>query len=174
MSKSYFISDYHFGHAKVIQFEEQLRGKVLGVDNIDDHDALLMFRTWTTVNKRDTLWVLGDNGSVDTTVELVKNCKGIVRYVPGNHDKPANIAILGALDNVIIHGITKWKNFWITHAPVHDQELRGCLNIHGHSHSKVIRDARYVCVSVENTEGYPIWGEDIRSGAFQTYQNFIS
>lgn len=175
MSKALFISDYHFGHSNVIKFEDNLRGKLLGVNTIEEHDAVLRERTLVTVNKKDTLWVLGDNGNVGTTAELFNTCKArVINYIPGNHDTPKSIAKLASLEKVNVLGITKWKGFWVTHAPVHPQELRDKVNIHGHCHSKVVRDKRYVCVSVENCEGYPVWGQDIVNGLYWTENNFIS
>lgn len=174
MCKVYFISDYHFGHSNVIEFENRLRARVLGVNTIQEHDLLLIERTLQTVNKRDTLWVLGDNGSVETTYSMFNEClSSRIHYIPGNHDSRSQIAKLSSLDNVNVSGITKYKGYWLTHSPMHPQELRGKGNIHGHCHSKVIRDPAYTCVSIENTAGYPICGQDIVKGEFTTHNNFI-
>ena len=173
MSKVYFISDYHFGHAKVIEFEDRCRGKVLSVDTIQDHDEELIVRTLETINKRDTLWILGDNGNEKLLYAMLTQTRANIKYIPGNHDSITSIELLATLPNLKVAGITKWKNFWLTHAPVHPQELRGKMNIHGHNHSKVIRDPNYFCVSVENTGGYTVWGEEIRNGEFTTHNNFL-
>jgi calcineurin-like phosphoesterase family protein len=55
-----------------------------------------------------------------------------------------------------IHGLTKYKGFWLSHAPIHSEELRGKINIHGHVHNKIIVDPRYRSVCVEALNGKPI------------------
>lgn len=174
MSKTYLISDYHFGHANVLKFENNLRAKVLGVSDIEQHDTMLRDRTCSTLNKRDTLWILGDNGDTDTTVKLITECKAAnIRYIPGNHDSFSHIETIGSIPKVKVTGITSKSGYWITHAPIHSMELRGKLNIHGHTHSKVLRNMNYVCVSIENNGGFPTWLEDIKEGRYYTWKNFL-
>ena len=56
----------------------------------------------------------------------------------------------------------KYKEFWLSHAPIHPEELRDRINIHGHVHYKNIDDARYFNVSCENIGFKPISLENIR------------
>lgn len=168
-----FISDYHFGHAKVIKFEDNIRGNLLGVDNIFDHDKLLIDRTYSVINKRDTLWILGDNGNKQTIVDLITNLKCIrVNYIPGNHDNISMINAIKDIPKVQIKGFCRYKKHWITHCPIHPQELRELRNIHGHTHSKVIRDPKYICVSIENNKGYPVPIDNIINDEYITWNNF--
>lgn len=39
-----------------------------------------------------------------------------------------------------VYSLVKYKGFWLSHAPIHPEELRGCKNIHGHCHDAVISD----------------------------------
>jgi len=70
--------------------------------------------------------------------------------------------------------IEKWKGFGdviISHMPVHPSQLeyRANLNIHGHLHSHVLPDPRYVNVSMEQLEGWkPISKEKITSQTIKT------
>ena len=51
---------------------------------------------------------------------------------------------------------TKYKGFWLSHCPIHPNELRDKPNIHGHVHQKTIKDRRYINVCVEALNGTPI------------------
>ena len=46
----------------------------------------------------------------------------------------------------------KYKEFWLSHSPIHDSELRGKFNIYGHTHFKYVDDPRYRCVSMEQID----------------------
>ena len=67
-------------------------------------------------------------------------------------------------------GLYKYKEFWLSHAPIHPCELRGKRNIHGHVHQNHVmdehhkRDNRYINVCVENTDGAPVSLDKIRLG----------
>jgi calcineurin-like phosphoesterase family protein len=54
--------------------------------------------------------------------------------------------------------VAKWlPGILLTHIPVHPSELRrGVLNVHGHLHARSVGDARYVCVSLEQTNFSPV------------------
>lgn len=64
------------------------------------------------------------------------------------------------------------KKFWLSHCPLHPEELRGRLNIHGHVHTNSVRDQRYINVSFEMSKT-PIPLEDIVSGKFQTWNKIV-
>lgn len=64
--------------------------------------------------------------------------------------------------------MVKYKNLWLTHAPIHPDELRGKKNVHGHCHGHILNDKRYINVCVEHADR-PIPIEEIINGNFQTY-----
>ncbi len=58
-----------------------------------------------------------------------------------------------------VHSMLKYKGMWLTHCPMHPDELRGKINIHAHVHEQTVMqgwgpwrkpDPRYVntCVDV--------------------------
>jgi len=71
-----------------------------------------------------------------------------VRYIANRCNK------IGALFN--------YKGFWLSHAPIHPDELRGKLNIHGHMHDKIVDDSRYFSVCLEQIEYKPISFKEIK------------
>lgn len=158
MNKVFIISDTHFGHRKVIEFEPVHRPFA----TIEEHDRELVDRWNTTVKPKDTVWHLGDvfMGGRDNHA-ILGQLNGIKRLVLGNHDVyPIEIyqqyfgKIFGAAE---LHGCI------LTHIPVHHSQLetRYRLNIHGHLHSKMMDDGRYICVSVEHTNLAPRLLSDI-------------
>lgn len=61
-----------------------------------------------------------------------------------------------------VYSLHRYKKAWLSHAPLHQDELRGRVCIHGHTHYHQIDDPRYLNVCVENTEMYPVSFEIVR------------
>ena len=163
----YFVSDLHYSHRKVIEFEDRFRAKALDVDTIEEHDALITERIVSTLPKDSILYILGDVGSVEKCKTLIKEVKSAqVVFLPGNHDSISAIKDIGSIPKVSVVGDHKRKGYWITHIPIHPNELYGSINIHGHVHSKDVDDDRYINLSIERTKGWPISFSDIKSGKF--------
>jgi calcineurin-like phosphoesterase family protein len=172
MSNIWFTSDWHFGHKRVITFENDYRAKALGVSTIEEHDEYITDTILTNVGKRDILYVLGDNGDVDQTFDVFAKCEAQqIRYVPGNHDKETAIERLATIPKVSVFPPATYKQHWVTHHPIHPVELYGRKNIHGHVHSKSVQDENYINVSVEAV-GKPVivsWN-DIKTGVYTTHE----
>lgn len=152
---TFFISDLHLGDNQIIEFGTRPDfGKTP-----QEHDAILLDRINSTVNKRDKLFILGDVAFSNTGIETFKqiNCQNI-EIIWGNHDP---------IDKLLpytqkFHGFCKYKNdFWLSHCPIHPAELRGKKNIHGHVHHNVLNDPNYISVCVEACNGYPIDFQEI-------------
>lgn len=80
----------------------------------------------------------------------------------GNHcrDKITMQEIVKHFDEV--YSLYKYKEFWLSHAPIHPAELRGKYNLHGHVHFATLEDTRYFNCCLENTEYKPIDLNSIR------------
>ena len=170
MNSIYVISDTHFGHSKVLQFEPKHRPFA----TIAEHDRELVARWNATVRPKDTVWHLGDvffGGRENHGVLAELN--GLKRLVLGNHDSyPIEIyqkyfgKIFGAAE---LHG-------WIlTHVPVHPGQLssRYAGNVHGHLHSRAVDDSRYACVSVEQTGLAPVLLDEVIKKCRQGQSNGV-
>lgn len=156
MSVVYFAADLHFGHKGVSRFRSQFKSEA-------EHNEVVLDNILTTVNKRDTLWLLGDiafnEEGFDYFIEITKHV-GSVKVVLGNHDWD-NIG-MWAYHASSVYGATKYKKCWLTHIPIHPDELRGGLNVYGHCHNKpIVGDDRYYCVSLEQIDYKPIKFQDI-------------
>lgn len=156
MSNVFFISDLHLGHKKILEFSPDRGGT-----NVEEHSEWLVQNWNSVVGKKDIVWVLGDVCFNKEHLKYLDMMKGIKHLALGNHDE-FPISVYQKYFHKIV-GITKYKGFWLSHAPVHENELRGKTNIHGHVHHKYIKigtsdiyDPRYINVCVEAIEGIPI------------------
>lgn len=158
MSRCYAIADLHLGHKNICSFRPQF-------ESVDIHDNYIVDRIMDTCGKRDSLYLLGDCFfTKDSIKHLCRMSEGIgkIHLILGNHDtdnkerqQVVNIALqMGLIDS--IHGLVKYKGSWLSHAPIHESELRGRYCIHGHTHSKIVEDNRYFGVSCEQIDYKPI------------------
>jgi len=154
VSKVYFTSDTHFGHASIVKFVGQWRKG----SNSEEHDEWLIEEINKVVRKRDVLYILGDiamgkPGTVDKrgigwyNLSKVGRLNGTKKFILGNHDDMTIEAYRQYAQ--IIRGMDRYKGFWLSHCPIHPQELRGRKNIHGHVHANSIPDDNYINVCVE-------------------------
>ncbi len=125
MSHVYVTSDWHFGHKNVTRFRSQFPSMVYMEDHIlENHLDIL--------TKRDVLYCIGDMAfdrrGLDKIAEIP--CRKIL--VRGNHDTLKTRDYLEVFDEV--EGAIEYKNYFITHIPIHPMELYRRDNIHGHCH----------------------------------------
>lgn len=141
MANVWFTSDLHFGHKNIHKFrlevssEEGNRNKIIADWN-------------SKVTKRDDVYILGDAAFTMDTVSIFSELAGRKFLVRGNHDELDTSVYLKYFSAV--YGLKKYKEFWLSHAPIHPNELRGKVNLHGHVHYQSVDDPRYVNMSVEN------------------------
>ena len=152
MNHTYLIADTHFGHRKIIEFEADNRPFA----TIEEHDAELVDRWNSTVNKQDTVWHLGDVLFGSHCFELLGKLNGQKHLVMGNHDHYPTARYLEHFKR--LHGAAELKGYILTHVPVDDGQFwRYKGNFHGHLHSKSISDSMsHFCVSAEHHFLMPI------------------
>lgn len=147
MSRVLFIGDLHFGHKNIHKFRSEFSNEL-------HHEKTLLDNLCRSVNKRDTLWLCGDIIFSDDKTSLLGEIPGRKILVLGNHDMVNVKSLIPFVDD--IKGITRYKNSWVSHAPIHPQELYGKFNIHGHVHKNTVPDTRFVNVCAENIGYTPI------------------
>ena len=154
MSNVYVISDLHLSHLNM--------AKRRGFETIEEHDNYIIESWNSVINKKDTVWVLGDiTMEKKDPYKLLSELKGVKNIVLGNHDLPQHITELLRYTNKIC-GSFKYKNCILTHIPVHHIELdRFTYNIHGHLHSDSLGDQRYINVSCEQVDYKPVLLNDL-------------
>jgi calcineurin-like phosphoesterase family protein len=133
MSNVKFIGCLHLGHANLVR-------DVRGFDDINKYHDYLIKQWNSVVHKKDLVYILGDI-TMETPEHyyLLDQLQGRKKVILGNHDMGKDIPEL--LKHVeTVAGMLHYKGYWITHAPVHPQELtftRG--NIHAHVHTQPVK-----------------------------------
>jgi len=151
----YVISDTHFGHTNILKFRD-------GFDSIEQHDRTITDNILSVCGKRDTLYILGDVCVYKESWKYVEEIASGVEFLHiclGNHcnerkGSPTLEDYMSVCKSVF--GMKKYKSAWLTHAPIHPDELRGKINIHGHVHSNNVGDIRYFNASCENIGYKPV------------------
>lgn len=143
MANVWFCSDLHFGHKNIDKFRKGFRSE-------QEHREYIKYHWEKAVTKRDTVFVLGDAAFTEESVVDFKGLKGRKFLIRGNHDLLKTSTYLEYFEEV--YGLLKYKEFWLSHAPIHPNELRNKINLHGHVHYATVPDNRYVNICVENLE----------------------
>lgn len=163
MSKVWITSDPHLGHKNIPKFRPQ-------VNSTEHNSELFLENVLSSVNKRDTLWILGDilfDKEHTYVLEKISERVESLKIVLGNHctekKERRNLLMYLWTTGVVseIHSLVSYKKCWLSHAPIHSEELRGKLCIHGHTHNHVINDSRYFNVCVDQTDMKPVLFTDI-------------
>ena len=157
MSAVFFTADTHFGHRNICKYRPQFASP-------QEHDEHII-KQWNGVIKKahHQVWVLGDmciKNKLYDFDSIISRLKGTIHVITGNH------CYLPAYSKIhVANGILKKYGFWLSHYPIHPQELRGKKNIHGHIHGieNLLKDDRYINVNCEFINYTPISLEQIRA-----------
>jgi len=165
MSNVWFTSDLHFEEDNIAKHRN------FG-DTKEEHDEHIIDNINSFVRKRDKLFILGDVARSIAGLPKLGRLNGVKELIIGNHD---NLATERYLEHVIkVHGFRRYKKFWLTHCPVHPQEIYRCRgNIHGHLHNGAATPPLpypYFNVNLDYNSGYPVSLEIIQ----EWFDNFES
>jgi len=143
---NYFTSDWHLGHKVIVP-------KYRNFQSQEEHDNLLLDKM-SKLKKRDVLFILGDfifdSEKYDYYIEQISKMSCRIKLVMGNHDS-MKLYKETRLPNLEIQlPLFTYKNKWISHCPIHPQEIRNRDgNIHGHLHNATLTDFRYFEVGLD-------------------------
>lgn len=151
MANVWFLGDLHAGHKNIANFRKDFASE-------EDHYSFIKEEYHKVVTKRDLVFFMGDTAFTKERLEDVSKWVGEKKVaILGNHCLEKECSIMDyvkAFDDV--QGFMKYKEFWLSHCPIHPAELRGKTNLHGHVHSATIDDVRYFNTSLENINYKPI------------------
>ena len=149
----YFTSDLHLGHKAIPKYRTCFK-------DMKEHDDYIIDKI-LSLGKRDLLYIIGDflfdGEHYDEYIDRLSKKKCRIKLVMGNHDSKK----LYTEDIFEMQlPLFSYKNNWISHCPIHPQELRcRTLNIHGHLHLSHVedtiaktRDTRYFNVNLDVNE----------------------
>lgn len=87
MSRTWFTSDTHFGHERIIE----LAGRPF--DSVEEMNAVMVERWNATVGIHDTVYHCGDAvmGTFADNIQILGQLNGMIQLVPGNHDRVSSV-----------------------------------------------------------------------------------
>ena len=163
MTQCFLISDTHFGHSNILNFNKSDGTKLRPeFTNIKDHDLELIKRWNYVVSPQDKVYHLGDVGF--TNFPYIKNIfdslNGTKVLIKGNHDNFKLTQYAQIFKDIrATHVLDTWV---LSHVPIHPMCLdRWRGNIHGHLHEHKAEDPGYINICVEHINYTPIPFEEI-------------
>ena len=131
----WFSSDWHFGHKNIHKFRTKFATPQ------ENHEYFISLAK-QRLSKRSTLWLLGDIAFTPEAIEMLKEIPCKINLLLGNHCFQhvsshiyRNFLASPKINKVV--GVTMYKGMRLSHAPLHPAELRGSINIHGHTHGNM-------------------------------------
>lgn len=148
----WFVADTHFSHKNILRFKNK-RIEVFNLNTDDEnvleqHD-LELIKMWNSViQKRDTVYILGDFSfaSAEKTQKILEKLHGKKHLIIGNHDKACK-SLYNYFESVgQIKEVTFKKTVFpfldenmhcvLSHFPMMawNRRMHGSVMIHGHTH----------------------------------------
>ncbi|QHT63097.1 phosphoesterase [Paenibacillus lycopersici] len=160
MAKVFFISDHHFGHKAIIDFESR------PFENAEDMNETMIQKWNAVVGKEDKVFHLGDFSFLnrDRTKEIVSRLNGCKHLILGNHDRGRTRSwwLDVGFDEVSEHPIIYKDFFFLSHEPMYMNRHMPYVNVHGHIHGQKYEGIHYFNVCVEHWDYTPLTFEQIR------------
>ena len=164
MSNIWFISDTHFCHEKNFIWEKR------GYKSVHQMNKDLIEKWNKTVEPEDIVYHLGDVMLNDNEegMKILKNLKGQIHIIAGNHDTEKRIELYRESWNVVdvkyadLIKYNKHRSFYLSHYPAivanYDDDKK-LWNISGHDHTEnrfknMAFQVYNVCI--EAHDGFPV------------------
>lgn len=171
MTKTWLISDTHFGHHNVYKFTDSRTGERirLWADNADDGDQIMRDEWNAKIRPNDKVYHLGDVAIPRRGLKMMDGLNGRKVLLRGNHDIFKMKDYVPYFDDIL--GTHKIADIVMSHYPIHRESIPPWCKgiIHGHTHSNLVRlpddtvDPLYENVSIELTNQGPIEFEEVRA-----------
>ena len=171
MGRIFLTSDSHYGH------DREFVWKVRGYDSVTAMNLAQVQKWNETIEDDDDVYALGDLMLGDpSNIEFIKQLKGRIHIVLGNHDTTKREEMYRSLPNVVevaevgIRLKYKKHHFIMTHYPMMTGNLEKeslkqmTLNLYGHTHqtSNFYNDMPFMYhVGADSHNGYPVLLDDI-------------
>jgi len=143
----WFASDFHFCHANVIKYDGR------PFENVEEMNQTLIDNWNSKVKDNDIVFYLGDL-SFDRdgvrTQEIIKQLKGKIHFILGNHDDERVIRKMGRFESVSDYinlsvkddeNPRKRQDIMMMHYAIlsWDKAHHGAWHLHGHSHQSLVK-----------------------------------
>jgi len=172
MTKTWLISDTHFGHSNAYKFTDRhtgLRIRPWAAD-ADEGDALMRENWNKAIAPEDKVYHLGDVAIPRRGINMLAGLNGRKILIRGNHDIFKMKDYAEHFDD--IRGTHKLGSIILSHYPLHEDSIpHWCSNnVHGHTHSDLVwledgkvPNPKYTNVCVEHTNAAPIEFDEVIS-----------
>jgi calcineurin-like phosphoesterase family protein len=171
--KTFVTADHHFAHPGILRFTRNDGTPLRAFPDYQTMEDELIKRWNSVVGQEDKVYHLGDFAIGKKGIKVAAKLNGRKTLIAGNHDIFNTKLYMEYFDNVRGYRVLETKNnsrVILSHIPIHpsgiygrDQEFRKIsLNIHGHLHANRVTmecgtpDPKYICVSVEQTNYFPV------------------
>ena len=172
LNRIFLTSDWHFGHNKEFLYVPR------GFATIEEHNEQLIKNHNSVVNEDDDVYVLGDLmlGDQELGIECIKQLKGRLHIIRGNHDTDMKWEKYKELPNVVelIGWATMLKyrkyHFYLSHFPtmtpnIEKESLKQTvINLYGHTHQQTNfynNIPQIYHVGIDSHNNYPVLLDDI-------------
>jgi len=168
MSKIWFTSDTHYGHANIIKYCNR------PFKDVEEMNQALITNYNSVVRPEDTVYHLGDFAfmPVDKVLSILSRLNGNKFLMFGNHDKVIRGAV-GAFKPKF-HTISDYMEINVDgtkivmcHYPMltWNGSGRGSIMLHGHAHGNTnyghLKDAKILDVGVDCHNYFPLSADDM-------------
>lgn len=142
----YYISDTHFGHQNVLQFDRR------PFADTEEMERTIIENWNSKVTDDDDVWIIGDfcYRSDKTPSYYLKQLKGHKHLLTGNHDKATleDETACSYLESIekMCHVKDGNHHICLCHFPIAEWsgKQRGTYHIYGHVHSRVTEAAQFM------------------------------
>lgn len=163
MQKTFFISDMHFGHKRILTYEDR------PFNDLNEMTEVLIKNWNKKIKKEYTVFVLGDVSfyGKDKTTEIINRLNGRKYLILGNHDTGHSLKYWKEVgfEHVSKYPILFDNWFILSHEPRYEIADKGLYyNIHGHlhSHGSAYQPEIFYNVCIERNNYSPVDFEDIK------------
>jgi calcineurin-like phosphoesterase family protein len=160
MQKVFFISDHHFGHSHIIDFESR------PFSNVEEMNSGMIDCWNSVVGRDDKVFHLGDFSFLnkEKTQSIVSKLNGYKHLIMGNHDRGRTRSwwLDAGFDEVSEYPIVYGGFFILSHEPMYMNKQMPYANIHGHIHGQKYEGNQYINVSVEQWAYKPVLFDQIK------------
>lgn len=149
MTRTFVISDTHFGHKNILEFTNESGGKIRpGFEDTDHMDQYMIDQWNQTVGPDDIVYHLGDFSMAKKYIRLADQLNGRKKLIRGNHDDANAKQYLKHFENVDGVRVFPKLDIILSHYPLHPDSLwnykrnRPKINVHGHTHDRKVMISR--------------------------------
>lgn len=174
MTKTWWISDTHFGHENAVSKFKRPDGSPLrDFANAEEMDEYMIARWNERVQSNERVYHCGDVVINRKFLSQLERLNGRIVLVKGNHDIYDLNDYRKYFDDIRSYVVSPKGGYIASHVPLHESCIdRFGLNIHGHLHYNIINDPRYINISVEQIQYAPISTDQLMKRAEENKIHF--